>query len=175
MALSYLKHQRHDQRRNQQLVVFELRQERFALPIQVAQRVVPLENLYAVSLCGQLGIMNINQIPVPILDIEHQIFGDRPANPNYTYVLTLDNPFGEPIGIPLHAPPLLCRVTEGAFQPIPPSYAASPTLRCVAALITIDEHPPVFLINPAQLIPQYASILPEQTAPSPQLQAPQEV
>lgn len=162
MAIISARYRRHQaQRRNRQLVVFGLRQERFALPIQVAQRVFPLPELYGAALGGHLGLVSLNQQQVPVLDIEYQIFGDRPSDPQaYRYVLVLENPFGESMGLLLCDPPMLCRVTEGALQPVPPSYAVDDRMQCIAALVVLESQHPIFLINPAQLFPNYTSALP---------------
>ena len=212
----------------QKLIVFRIGQAQFALPIQAAERVVKLDQLYGAPSGSGLQFTHYQNREILVIDAEQQIFGthsgvleqtrsllpaprsalesslerlapalqdpvlpdsalsdlatldpedqsastalilaptspqpDRPHDrPAYLLILQLDhvdvNP--EAIGIPLNSPPSLQRVPLTAFRPLPPTYLAAGSIRCVSALIvsktaseidTLERspEPPLFLLN----------------------------
>jgi chemotaxis signal transduction protein len=81
-------------------------------------------------------------------------------SPKQHYLLIIQTSQGELTGIPLESQPSLRRVPESAFAPPPASYLANGTIRCVSALVTLDNnHPSLFLLNPAQIM-QDVPVLP---------------
>lgn len=82
------------------------------------------------------------------------------ASPQSRYLLIVQNSSGKLVGIPLLQPPSLQRVASSAFAPLTSDYMAEGNLRCVSALIRIEDgEPPLFLLSPEQLV-QSQQVLP---------------
>ncbi len=84
-----------------------------------------------------------------------QIF--PPDNLNFrvkslAYLLIIQDSLRDFIGIPLYSQPSLRRVPLSAFKPLPLAYLADGNIRCVSALVVIQEEPPLFLLNLDQLL-----------------------
>ncbi|WP_416669973.1 chemotaxis protein CheW [Egbenema bharatensis] len=167
----------------QQLIVFPLRQERFALPIRYAYKVIPMSQTYGV--CQQTGVSltRYQNCDVLVIDIQRRIFASAPIqpllpgelnsvshlesfqspliSPNPTHLLLMQTPHNELMGIPLDTPPMLRRVPDSAFAPVPAAYLKQGNIRCISALVVPSkDEPPIFLLNPNQII-QSLSLLPE--------------
>ena len=83
----------------------------------------------------------------------------QPDRPAYLLILQPEHieVNSEAIGIPLNSPPSLQRVPLTAFRPLPPTYLAEGSIRCVSALIvsktaseieaSLPPEPPLFLLN----------------------------
>lgn len=158
----------------QQLIVFQLRQQWFALPIQFAYRVVPSGSVYRTR-AGENNKVALHQgYELVVVDIDRLIFKTRSpqnrhllpsssaerlhADLSQGHMLILQNPQGQFIGIPLESTPGLRRVPNSAFAPIPDAYLEEGNIRCVSALVNPSpEEPPMFLLNLDQLfLPQPA-------------------
>ena len=168
-----------------QLIVFRLRQECFALPIQAAQKVIALGNIYGGGVGGEMGLTLYQGREIPVLDIQQRIFGTAsppagqpllpqskaslpepsadmtdPAVPQ-RFLLIVQMDAETTIGFPLDSQPMLRRVPESAFVPLSAAYLNEGQLRCVRCLIvSAPEEPPLFLLNLDQLL-QTKPILPE--------------
>ncbi|WAL60464.1 chemotaxis protein CheW [Thermocoleostomius sinensis] len=181
MTLSHYRRDRRNLTRRettQQLIVFRIRRDWFALPIRAAYRVIPLGQVYGIQ--GDVSLTRYQDRDVSIIDIQRRIFGDgqkpidRPSLPTSSstaashitsqntasiertgqhHLLLLQSAEGELIGIPLNEFPSLRRVPESAFTPVPQTYLAEGGIRCVSALITSPQNEaPIFLLNLNQLI-----------------------
>jgi chemotaxis signal transduction protein len=139
----------------QKLIVFRIRQEWFAVPIQFAQKVVPLGLVYGAPQ-GGISLTHYQDQELPVIDVEQRIFGqtrDSSVSAEQRHLMVVDDRQGSLIGIPLDSPPALCRVTKAAFSPIPTVYLAEGCIQCVSALITVSEsEPPLFLLDLDQLL-----------------------
>jgi chemotaxis signal transduction protein len=139
----------------QKLIVFRIRQEWFAVPIQFAQKVIPLGLVYGAPQ-GGISLTRYQDQEIPVIDAEQRIFGqggDSSAPAEQRHLMIVDDRQGSLIGIPLDSPPTLRRVTKTAFSPIPTVYLAEGWIRCVNALVTVSENePPFFLLNLDQLL-----------------------
>jgi purine-binding chemotaxis protein CheW len=157
-----------------QILVFAMRHEQFALPIQAVQKVILLGEVYGAAEAGVRLTLYQNR-EVPVIDLEHRVFETPPVtraalppaharvNPpqlDPRYLLIVQHQ-GEPIGLPVESRPALRRVPVSAFAPLSPLYRAEGNLRCVTALIVpAPEHPPIFLLDLPQLfLPQPRSTL----------------
>jgi purine-binding chemotaxis protein CheW len=168
----------------QQLIVFRVLQEWFALPIRAAHKVIPIGPVYG-NRQGGVGLTRYQDQDVIVIDIQQRIFGEQsqsllpaatevsPSLPHKSdaimqrYLLLLQSPQGEFLGIPLDTFPCLRRVPESAFAPIPPIYLAEGRVRCVSALITAaSDEPPAFLLNLSQLV-DHPTGLPAAPPPNP--------
>jgi chemotaxis signal transduction protein len=153
----------------QKLIVFRIRREWFAVPIQFAEKVVPLGKLYGAS-AGGISLTRYQDQEIPVIDAERRIFGhgvDWSSSPmlpggmavarspleDQRHLMIVADQDGLFTGIPFDSPPMLRRVTKSAFSPIPAVYLAEGSIHCVSALITVAEgEPPFFLLNLEQLL-----------------------
>jgi chemotaxis signal transduction protein len=149
----------------QPLITFRLQQVWFALPIQVAQRVVPLGQVYGHSANGSLSLTHYQNQEIVVLDIRSRVFSHLsleipPANEKSVaittaiaqpHLLIVDYRDGELVGIRLDTPPVLRRVPRSAFSPVPATYLLESGIRCVSALVTPAESEPLFFLNLEQL------------------------
>lgn len=157
---------------NQQVIVFRLRNEGFALPIRAVQKVIPMGNVYgAPQDCG-VSLTLYQDQELLVIDPGHRIFrGTPPQDSSETtellplsdttvqrYLLIVQSSQGKLVGLPIEEPPALLRVPESAFSPLLSDYISEGNIRCVSALIIQNkDEPPLFLLNPDQLVqPQQA-------------------
>ena len=161
----------------QQLIVFRLYKEGFALPIRSVQKVIPMGNIYGGSQGAGVGLTLYQDQELLVIDVEHRIFRSAPSSysprrralppqgqeeqPDITlagFLLIVQSPQGKLVGLPIDSPPSLQRVPESAFTPLTSTYMAEGNIRCVSALILQNnDEPPLFLLNPEKLVgPQQA-------------------
>ena len=160
----------------QQLIVFRLYNEGFALPIRAVQKVIPMGNIYGGSQGAGVGLTLYQDQELLVIDVEHRIFRSAPSSyspkpalppqrqeeqPDITlagFLLIVQSPQGKLVGLPIDSPPSLQRVPESAFTPLTSTYMAEGNIRCVSALILQNnDEPPLFLLNPEKLVePQQA-------------------
>ncbi|MBW4468990.1 MAG: chemotaxis protein CheW [Stenomitos rutilans HA7619-LM2] len=164
-----------------QLIVFRLRQEWFALPIHVAQKVIPLGKLYGAGNGTDVSLALYQDREIPVLDIQRRIFGtgsqpllpgkaasSHPTNhaelsPATPLLLLVQTSAETTIGFPLDTQPSLRRVPESAFVPLSPTYLAGGQVRCAKCLIVLDsEQPPIFLLNLDQLLQLQPTLPPQE-------------
>lgn len=155
----------------QKLIVFRLRQEQFALPIQFAYRVVEMGQVYGAQSESSVGLMVYQGRELLVLDIDRLVYASppplRPQLPSTTAeqhkrtthflspqcLLILKTTQGNLVGLPLPSQPELQRVPESAFVPVPANYLAQGHIRCISALVVVDPtSDPLFLLNLNQLI-----------------------
>lgn len=157
----------------QQLIVFRILCEWFALPIRIAYKVVPIGQVYGSNHADDIRLTRYQNQDVLVLNVRQRIFGEK-ANQALLpsadltqikpipdrHLLLICTPQGELVGIPLENPPVLRHVPESAFTPIPTIYLVEGSIRCVSALITVtDNEPPIFLLNPNQLLQSSTPLL----------------
>jgi chemotaxis signal transduction protein len=167
----------------QQLIAFRIQQEWFALPIQVAHRVIPLEQLYGAAQGGEVSLTHYQDREISVIDVSRRIFGQPPRQnllPGFASGEPLQPPLEtqvqprslliiqcaqvELIGIPLDSPPMLHRVPKSAFAPLPAAYLLEGKIRCVSALVTVSsDRPPLFFLNLDQLFQAESHLLTGQT------------
>lgn len=90
---------------------------------------------------------------------------DKSLSPSGTiegsYLLIVQSSKSKLVGLPLLEPPVLQRVPESAFAPLTSDYLAYGTIQCVSALIIQgNEQPPLFLLNPDQLVQPQSALPP---------------
>lgn len=151
------------------LITFPVRQDWFALPIQVAQKVVPLPAIATPIFPNGVGaaIAAVDQQALPLIDLESHIYRERPllalppASPtaesfpapphplDSRYVLII-RPLhlDDPIGLLISQPPVLRRVPQTAFAPLPAVYLTVSQLHCVNAMVVLpDQAVPLFMLD----------------------------
>jgi chemotaxis signal transduction protein len=160
----------------QQLIVFRLRNEGFALPIMAVQKVIPMGNIYGAPGGAGVSLTQYLDQELIVIEVGRRIFREAPpleesksiesqssahALDDKTlqrYLLIVQSSQGKLVGLPLFEPPSLHRVPSRAFAPLPEDYISYGNIRCVSALIKLNnDEPPLFLLNPDQLVqPQQA-------------------
>ena len=159
----------------QQLIVFRLRNESFALPIRASLKVIPLGEVFGAPQITGVGLTIYQEQELLVIDIGQRIFNNLITQSALTssepseslpasdaikanqiegnYLLIVQTSARTLVGLPLKEPPSLQRVPESAFAPLTSDYLAYGTIRCVSALIIQgNDQPPLFLLNPDQLI-----------------------
>lgn len=159
----------------QQLIVFHLEEEGFALPIRSVQKVIPMGNLYGGSQGTGLGLTLYQDQELLVINVGQRIFKNAPTRdfgqpppqgqekleaqeeqPTKTaqrFLLIVQSSRLELIGLPIDSPPSLQRVPESAFTPLTATYIAEGNLQCVSALVLQKNgEPPLFLLNPEKLV-----------------------
>jgi purine-binding chemotaxis protein CheW len=166
----------------QQLIVFRLQDEGFALPIKAVQKVIPMGKIYGATGGAGVSLTLYQDQELIIIDVERRIFRGRLSKDSFKstlhhqapeapkdapveplarpltkevqrYLLIVQSCSGQLVGLPLVEPPSLQRVPESAFAPLSASYISEGNLRCVSVLIKRNnDEPPLFLLNPDQLV-----------------------
>lgn len=162
----------------QQLIVFRLRNEGFALPIRAVQKVIPMGNVYGAPGGTGVSLTLYQDQELLVIDAEHRIFRGVPFQDSESsairmpcasslqrttvqrYLLVVQSSTGKVVGLPIEEPPSLHRVPSRAFAPLTSDYISYGNIRCVSALIKVNnDEPPLFLLNPDQLV-QPQQVLP---------------
>ena len=157
-------------RATQQLIVFHLDSQGFALPIMAVQKVIPFDQVYGASATAGVGLTLYQDQQLIVIDVRRRIFRAAPSQdlsggdflPQSTaqpkevpphYLLIIQDSQGKLAGLPIDAPPSLQRVPESAFSPLTSDYINEGNIRCISALIIMrNDQPPLFLLNPNQLL-----------------------
>ena len=157
-------------RATQQLIVFRLENEGFALPIKAVQKVIPMGQVYGTLGGSGIGLTLYKHQELIIIDVRRRIFREASSqalsesNLNHQstkqlgkvtehYLLIIQNSQGKLAGLQIEAPPSLQRVPKSAFSPLTSDYINEGNIRCASALIIPqNDEPPLFLLNPNQLI-----------------------
>jgi purine-binding chemotaxis protein CheW len=156
----------------QQLIVFRLRNEGFALPIRAVQKVIPMGKIYGAPGQSGVSLTLYQEQELIVIDPGHRIFRGVPSQDSPSgnlrqssteqlddtpseqrYLLIVQSSQGKLVGLPIEEPPSLQRVPESAFAPLTSEYISEGNIRCVSALIKQNnDGPPLFLLNPDQLV-----------------------
>ncbi|MBF2085032.1 chemotaxis protein CheW [Thermoleptolyngbya sp. C42_A2020_037] len=164
-----------------QLLVFPLRQERFALPLAIVHRVIEIDRLYAQQDGTETAIALAHNENIPVLNIQQRIFvnaqtpakriesdtqidtqhvGSQDAANQQSstfatpqYLILVYNLQGDITGLLIDGPPTLQRFAESAFQPLSGLYQQEGGIRCVSGLVLPRaDCAPIFLLNLAQVM-----------------------
>ena len=164
----------------QKLIVFCLRQERFAIPIEFAYRLIQSSEIYGQFDTTGIGFTLYRNQELFVFDIERRIFRsplktlpDR-INPSpdhsfphatshetphettnafQPYLLILQNSQNELVGIFIKTQPVLRCIAQSAFVPVPPDYLTEGSIQYISALAIVNPtEPPLLLLNLNQLM-----------------------
>lgn len=154
----------------QQVIVFPIEREWFALPIFAVKKVVPKSDTHGDYQTSGAGLTVYEGRELLILDISHQVFGNVPKAPEQTpsspmaqlqeseqsdsgYLLIIHSRQGELVGLPVQSSPTVRRFAMSDIVPLPSNYAARVNIQCVSGLIVQPDNQPIlFLLNPDQLL-----------------------
>ncbi|MEB3338428.1 MAG: chemotaxis protein CheW [Leptolyngbyaceae bacterium] len=147
----------------QQLIVFPLKQEWFALPIPAVQKVVALGKVYGDPQKTGVSLTNYQDKELVVIDVGQRIFkqstppgsgtADALADQTQRYLVILQSSQGDLIGLPIDGQPTLRRIPVSAFGPLPPAYRSEGNIQCISSvMIQPDQEAPFFLLDPDQLV-----------------------
>lgn len=176
-TLSSLRSQRSSNRRSErrpQVIIFQMQQDWFALPILAVKKVIPISDIYGNLQNSGVSLTVYQGRELLVLDLESLIFGVAqytPAtlqlNPAPTaqsfqelekpitskFMIVARNTQGDLMGLPLKSSPSVRDVPESTFAPVPAGYSSRMNIQYVSTLIVQSENKPLlFLLNPDRLI-----------------------
>lgn len=146
----------------QHLVIFQLRQEWFAIKAVTVHKVIPLAKVYGDPHHTGISLTNYQDQEILVIDVGYKIFGETPQaleNSNLSqpkFLVIFSSAQGELTGLPIDSSPMIRRIPQSAFTAIPDTYISSGNIRCLSnQMIKTDDLPPVFELDPFQLINSY--------------------
>lgn len=147
-----------EQQSTQQLVIFRLCQEWFALPLNVIEKVIAQGRIYGDPERTGVSLTLYEDREIVVVDVGHRIFNRAKDLSNhhnsttaqrYLIIVSTNSQF---IGLPVDSPPTIRRVTQSAFISLPQAYIAQGNIRCVSSTaIQLAHEPLIFLIDHQQL------------------------
>ncbi|MGF1567360.1 MAG: chemotaxis protein CheW [Nodosilinea sp.] len=167
MTYSALARRRQPQTREPvlRLITFQLRHNRFCLPLAQARRVI---HDSSATPAARLGLTQLQQNNIPIVDIATLVYRNAPALPGQVAALPLEMAQVAPgqtilvvesnrlglLGLLVDNIPTLNRAKASAFSPVPAAYLIINHLQGINTLVTLGEaQPPVFLLELESLLP----------------------
>lgn len=154
--------------KTEQVIVFQIQQEWFALPIFAVKKVVPKSETHGDYQNSGAGLTIHEGKELLVIDISHQVFGNTGNRGTHTmgapgpnaesksgqgYLLIICSRQGDLVGLPLESSPTVRRFPESEIVPLPANYAARVNIQCVSKLILQSDNQPIlFLLNPDQLL-----------------------
>jgi chemotaxis signal transduction protein len=152
--------------KTKQFISFRLRQEWFALPIDAVQRVVQMGKIYGDPQGTGVSLTNFQGQETIVVDVAYLIFGETSSlaqeqktasvasEKNQPRILLIvQSNKGEIVGLPVDSTPVMRRVPDSAFTPIPETYIAQGNVRCISStMIQLSDQPPMFLLDLNQLV-----------------------
>ena len=155
----------------QQIIAFCLAQTWFALPILAIQKVVPLGEIKSDPANKKAKFTIYQDSQLPIIDVAESILGylssannnsdEKSAQPTGERYLII---FGEgdyasaypsdrgSFGLPIDSQPILYRVSQSNFQPIPETYGAKKGIEAISSqVVELPNQSLALCLNPAKL------------------------
>lgn len=141
----------------QQVIVFQIQREWFALHIFAVKKVVPKSDTHGDYHGSGTGLTIYEGRELLVLDISRQVFGSvssqSPMPSQNGYLLIIRDRTGEMAGLPIEAAPTVQRIAQSNIVPLPANYAVRVNIQCVSGLILQSGHQSlIFLLNPDQLL-----------------------
>jgi chemotaxis signal transduction protein len=160
----------------QRLIMFELRAQTFAIPLDRVHKVTTLDapgarlgnRLYGDPNHTGVSLTTYQDRELVVIDVGHRIFGTTttallpsqhhssgvpaPAPPMIRYLLILQPEPDRLIGVPIDSPPSIQSIQISAFKPLPEIYQQHSNIHCVSAMsIDLPDRPSIFLLDVASL------------------------
>lgn len=149
----------HATEKTKQIISFCLRQEWFALPIEAVQKVIQMGQVYGDPQGTGISLTNYLGQEILVIDVARRIFGEnkissvRENRLEPRFLLIVQGNSGEIVGLPVDSTPVMRRVTESAFTPLPETYMAQGNIHCISSTtIQLNDHPPLFLLDANRLV-----------------------
>lgn len=165
----------HKGKTTQQVIVFEIQREWFALPISAVKKVVSKSDTQGNYHNTGAGLTVYEGKELLVLDINHQVFGNS-SNQTYLSNFVAEDPALQPataidqkqtrgylliirsrqeelVGLPIASSPTVRRFAQSDIVPLPANYAVRVNIQCVSGLIVqSDSQPILYLLNPDRLL-----------------------
>ncbi|MEM8805235.1 MAG: chemotaxis protein CheW [Cyanobacteria bacterium P01_G01_bin.38] len=151
-------------KKKQQLIVFQIGQDYFALPIQAVVRVVSMGDTYGDPYKVGASVTVHQGQEMTVLDVGRHVFGElsqlprRPLaahadeeNTASGYLIIAKTLHNTLVGLPVQAQPTVRQVPLSAFTPLPLDDVVKAKIKCVSSLVIEPDHQPMFLLNTEQL------------------------
>ncbi len=158
---------------SQRLIIFQLGNETFALPLDRVHKVTTLDisgtksgqRLYGDPDRTGVSLTTYQGRELVVLDVGHRIFGktQQLLPPNHhsssaiadqhqpspiRYLLILQPDPDRLLGLPIDSPPSIQSIQLSAFQPLPDLYRQHSNIHCVSAMsIDLPDRPSIFLLD----------------------------
>ena len=149
----------------QRMIIFQLRQETFAIPLDQVSKATTFDRLYGDANHAGVTLTTHQGRELVAIDVGAKIFGDSATvlpplknlpvavDNNVSHLLIFQREDEQFIGLPIDSPPSIRSIAASAFRPLTDIDSQYSNLHCVSA-ISID-HPDAA----GQKLPQPASIL----------------
>jgi len=143
-----------------QYLSFRLRQEWFALPLALIQKVVVLTEISADSTARGIGLVRVEGRELVVVDVGRLLFRFTAAATEESmerYLLILAG--GEDLGLPIDSRPMLRRLPATAFAALPSTYSTFAEIRYISSRAVLAEgEPPLFLLDAPRLLEALTSL-----------------
>jgi chemotaxis signal transduction protein len=167
MAISPVKFRRGATRqteKTEQLITFRLHQEWFAVPIGTVQKVVQMGKVYGDPQGTGVSLTNYQGQEILVIDVARRIFlktsleaqSEQPTLTNSAIadvrlMLILKSDRAEVLGLPIDSTPVMQRVPQSAYSPIPEGYISQGNVRCISSTSLQLGDRTLFLLDVKQL------------------------
>jgi chemotaxis signal transduction protein len=158
----------------QRLIIFQLRQETFALQLDLVHKVIVLDpsgarsgqRLYGDPNRTGVSLTTYQGRELVVIDVGQQIFGTRasateakssntvttPTNAKIEYLLILQPEPERLVGLPIDSAPSIQSIQLSAFKPLPDLYQQYSQIHSVSAMsIDLPDRPSIFLLDATAL------------------------
>jgi chemotaxis signal transduction protein len=148
----------------QSIVVFQLGQQWFGLPIAAVRRVIPLEQVHGDAQQQGLCLARHQDQDVVVLDVKLCLFGQSTLaalrrgelQTSGAYLLLLDAAAEEQMGLPIESEPKVLRLPASVLSPLPETYRRLGNIRCLSTrMATVEGREPILLLEAETLVQTY--------------------
>jgi chemotaxis signal transduction protein len=133
----------------QRMIIFQLRQLTFALPLDKVHKATTYDRLYGDANGAGVLLTTYQGRELTVIDVDNKIFGQTPTvlpplksmmakqsshpDPEVGHLLVLQRADGQQIGLPIDSPPSIQSIAASAFLPLPKTDPQHGNLLCVSA------------------------------------------
>jgi chemotaxis signal transduction protein len=135
-------------------IVFKLRTETFALPLDRIHKAVAMSNVYGSPEDTGVGLTIYQGREIAVIDVGQKIFNDAPDNLDAStqhdrFLILLHDSQQRLVALPIDSPPSILSLRASSLRPLPEVYLDRGKIKCVSSLaIAEDEQqPPIFLLD----------------------------
>lgn len=118
------------------LLTFYLQGLGFALPFDAVQKVIICDRISRDPARPKVSLTQFCDRDIVIIDVGYRILGEVSSSPILSdkplFLLIIQNLAGDFIGLPIDAPPIVHRLTDAAFSPIPATDTGGNRWNCLS-------------------------------------------
>ncbi|MGF1521769.1 MAG: chemotaxis protein CheW [Leptolyngbyaceae cyanobacterium] len=154
-----------------ELIVFQLRQHWFCLPLTMARQVYPQRSLRRNE--TDMQFIQLHDEIIPVVDTAKLVYGGSPQLPKplttpdflpplltaIRSILVVDHPSGKTVGLAIDGIPVIKRVNASGLSPISTTYLAIHRLQGISSVIELEPAAshryayPLFVLEMEMLLP----------------------